>query len=373
MDRWVVILKEGFGTMDIIHNHPLLLIVILFCLVLVVLCMVAVRYFKIRKNNMELLKKYDSADLKCRRLQTAMQYIPYEVMQYNLMSQKLEEIDKKTGAVRELTYDEKQREYYLNSGRTVYPSLGRVTATIKQRFSQGEDTVEAILEGYCGSNTKYGKFTARAVYNSYGSPIEAICIIEDVTAIELEKKKNERKLEQVKNESMKDPLTGLYNKDGFFREGQHILDEHEGMNASLIFMDLDNFKSLNDTLGHMTGDRALRDVASKLREIFPERDIMARFGGDEFCVLTFDNTVSGLRDRLDTMIMRMQESYSDERNAVSVSASAGIAQIPLFGKDIKKVIVFSDKALYCAKERGKNRFVIYEKGMEPEGYIGREE
>ena len=330
-----------------------------------------VRLLKMKKSFTKMEIRLDDMDMVNRRLKIAMQYIPYEVMEYNFMNEHLGTIDKKTGYVRDICYEEKQKEADLMSGKTVYPGLKRFIGTMKKRFMQGEDAIEEVLEGYAGSVTKYGKITAKAVYNSLGSPIEAICIIEDVTVPEIERRKAAQQLEQVRNEAKRDPLTGLYNKEGFFAVGQQALDDNKGLTAALIFMDLDNFKNLNDTLGHMTGDRALKDTADKLRDIFPQRDTMARFGGDEFCILTLDNTVSGLRDKLDMITCRMAETYSDGRNSVSVSASVGMAQIPKFGRDIRKVIVLSDKALYCAKERGKNRFVIYEEGMEPEGYTGR--
>ncbi len=326
-----------------------------------------------RKKIKRLTEQADELELKNRRLRIVMNYIPYDIMQLNLMNGHLGTIDRETGAVKEFSEEEKQKEQGLLNWKTVYPALGKVLGSLKEKFMSGEDSVQEILTGYAGSVTKYGRLTAKAVYNNFGSPTEAICIIEDVTDAVIGRQKAEKKLEQVIKDSQKDPLTGLYNKESFFTVGQQMIDEHTGMSAALIFMDLDNFKSLNDLIGHMTGDKALMDVADKLRDLFAKRDIMARFGGDEFCILSFDNTVSGLRDRLDLMIERMRETYSDDKSSVMVSASVGMTLMPRFGTDLKKVMTLSDKALYCAKEKGKNRFVIYEEGMEPEGYVGRED
>lgn len=344
---------------------------ILMAIAVFIIIWMAVRQKKLKKQNLLLIKQLDDADASKRRLKVAMSYIPYELMQYNLLNGHLGTIDRKTGAVRDLADEEKHKAADLISGKTVYPGLKKFTGTLKQRFADGEEIVEQVLEGYAGSTTKYGKITATAVFNSMGLPTEAVCVIEDVTSTELEQQRITRQLKEAKNESMQDKLTGLYNKEGFFTVAQELIDDNQSKRAALIFMDLDNFKSLNDCLGHMTGDKALKDVAEKLRDLFPERDVMARFGGDEFCVLTFDNTVSGLRDKLDTMIVRMRETYSNAKSSVTVSASVGVTQMPRFGTDVRQVMALSDKALYCAKEKGKNTFTIYEDGMEPHGYVGR--
>ena len=166
--------------------------------------------------------------------------------------------------------------------------------------------------------------------------------------------------ERLERQSRADPLTGLLNKTAFFAEAEAYLGTSPVSNTALIFMDLDNFKQINDSLGHMIGDTAIKDAARKLQVIFSSYDILARFGGDEFCVLLKEIPVDTLKDKLSWTIQKMKAVYSAEGIDVAISASIGAACTwGGHGQSLDTLLMQADKALYTAKKNGKDRYVIY--------------
>lgn len=140
-----------------------------------------------------------------------------------------------------------------------------------------------------------------------------------------------------------------------------------GKLCAFIIVDLDNFKSINDYLGHMTGDMAIRDAAKKLSLVFSEKDYIGRFGGDEFCVLmrfseyfTKDSVIKVLKEKGESLCNILQEDYFNEDSTVCVSASIGMAVYPYDGLSYEELFACADSALYDVKKSGKNAFKIYD-------------
>lgn len=177
--------------------------------------------------------------------------------------------------------------------------------------------------------------------------------------------------EQLLQKSQMDTLTGLYNKEAFAREAQRYIDENPTKNSAVIFIDLDNFKQVNDLLGHMIGDEALKDAAKKLQIIFSNFDLLSRFGGDEFCVMVKDIPLHTLHDKLKWLVDKMRDTYSSEELSVSVSSSVGVACVPADGTKVAELLACADRALYSAKENGKNQYVMYNEDIKAEGYRDR--
>ena len=153
--------------------------------------------------------------------------------------------------------------------------------------------------------------------------------------------------------SLRDDLTGLYNRRGFFSlaEQQARLSQRSGHNMLLFYCDLDAMKSINDTLGHHEGDRALTDVAAILRETFRESDIIARIGGDEFAILaneSDDTSVGMLRMRLEKNLI----AFADRAGRpYDISLSIGVATYdPLLSESLDKVLSRADDLMYRQKQ-----------------------
>ncbi|MDC7239377.1 MAG: EAL domain-containing protein [Spirochaetales bacterium] len=187
-----------------------------------------------------------------------------------------------------------------------------------------------------------------------------ICIIRDIS----HRKNVERKLRYL---AYHDKLTELGNRDLFhtdIEEFFRVYKKHKELCGALLFLDLDGFKQVNDTLGHQAGDMLLISTAKRLRGLMRESDMIYRFGGDEFVIL-----VTKLRRQSDielicTKILRViQRAYNFEKQGqnfkVNIGVSIGVALLPSHGRDQETITRHADLAMYKSKESGKNRFTIF--------------
>lgn len=169
--------------------------------------------------------------------------------------------------------------------------------------------------------------------------------------------------EELEQKSRIDALTGILNKSAFFEEANAYLNSVPRGNTALVFIDMDNFKQINDKLGHMTGDLAIKETAKRLQVIFSNYDIISRFGGDEFCVLLKEIPEETLKDKLAWAVEKMKVTYSEKEERVRCSASIGA--VCTYGRrmELDTLMECADKALYSAKENGKDQYIIYHEGM----------
>ena len=163
-----------------------------------------------------------------------------------------------------------------------------------------------------------------------------------------------------------DSLTGLPNRRSFdSRLAQVFKDEGQTEHCALLFVDLDNFKQVNDTLGHSRGDMLLQVVAERLRSTLRSTDVPARFGGDEFVVLQSNvqskEAASELAERIVEVV---SQPYMIQGIEILVSASVGIAILPGDGKDPEQVLKNADMALYEAKAAGRKTWRFFEPSLE---------
>ena len=172
----------------------------------------------------------------------------------------------------------------------------------------------------------------------------------------------DKKLElSLQEMAQKDGLTGLYNKMTTHSLIEKRLTEHEcdrGLLA-MIMLDIDNFKELNDSLGHIAGDRIIQEFAQMIRADFPEGDLIGRIGGDEFVVLTLQQDDEALRQKAEALCHTIHNSsFGGEGH--HLAASLGVVVFPRHGKTFGELYAKADAALYRAKQNGKNTFVIYD-------------
>lgn len=189
------------------------------------------------------------------------------------------------------------------------------------------------------------------------------------TAIEeTERVTSER--EQYRDKARREPMTGLLNRAGFAEACAAPLQEsrENGMICALLMLDHDHFKMINDTWGHDMGDRVLCRTAELLQRFFRENDIIARVGGDEFCVF-----VPALPDeaaieaRATALAAQLLEPLQTAGGPVVASCSIGIAIAPRDGTDVESLYKSADKALYRAKANGRARWC----GLNDSGCAGR--
>lgn len=182
----------------------------------------------------------------------------------------------------------------------------------------------------------------------------------DVTKEYFRQKNQKESLANARKMANTDMLTGLYNREGARREIEYRLDRLDGELDAFVMLDLDNFKAVNDNLGHQKGDELLQKVGGILEDSFRKTDTVARLGGDEFIVYMKD-----IKDRavvvklVEKLIGQLQLTCPWGNGAISVSASAGIALAPVDAVCFEDLYVKADKALYDAKGQGKNRFSFF--------------
>jgi len=163
-----------------------------------------------------------------------------------------------------------------------------------------------------------------------------------------------------------DQLTGLANRQLFRERLDHAIKacRRKGLKAALMFLDLDGFKRVNDTLGHEAGDKLLQQVAQWLEGCVSEEDSVARLGGDEFTVLLENITGKEAVDRVaDKILNALSQRVRLGEHEVSVSVSIGIAMIPADSEDATSLMKYADLAMYRAKELGRNMYQYFQSAM----------
>lgn len=167
-----------------------------------------------------------------------------------------------------------------------------------------------------------------------------------------------------------DALTGLLNRRGFQEALEHAGSRQpstESIKYAVLFLDLDRFKIINDTLGHRIGDLLLKGVGDRLRASLRPNDVLARLGGDEFAVMAMDHTG---RAAIANLALRLSESvrkpFSLDGHRVQTSISIGIALAPADGKTPDDLLAAADLALYATKETGPNGYEFYRPAMTKE-------
>lgn len=239
----------------------------------------------------------------------------------------------------------------LSQGWDNNENLNRVLQMYHQALQENKESTLPFELTDVDGNTQWYRLLFHIIYKHDGTPqnvIGKICNIQ----------KEMEELQQAEDSARRDALTGIYNRKGFHKrlgELQEKAEQH--LPFTLVVMDLDNFKGVNDTLGHAGGDAVLRFLARKLEEVFGEHAVIARFGGDEFMLCTYKlgrEAVTGLLARL-VKEMDVDFRYQDLSRKVSVSVGAVYSEEC---REFETLFEEADKALYETKERGKNGYVI---------------
>lgn len=203
--------------------------------------------------------------------------------------------------------------------------------------------------------------TGSCIRSSGGPPVRIIGSVRDITL----QKEYERRIQFL---AFHDALTGLPNrmffKERFAKALQHAADHHHKL--ALIMVDLDNFKTVNDTFGHRIGDQMLRHVARKIKDALPLEHVAARLGGDEFVILLphidDEREATGVAEGV---LAALSEPFlvEDLGMQIAITASIGITISPRDGSDYRTLFDNTDSAMYLAKNSGKSRFVVFEHHM----------
>lgn len=243
---------------------------------------------------------------------------------------------------------------------------------------QGTDLVQeedkkalfSMLENLMGGKSTYGECEYRLRLSSgeyiWCRNVATVVVGKDGALVKILGKifdidRVKREQEELTERAQRDPLTGLYNK-GATRTiiESYLAGEGKDDVSAFMVVDVDNFKSVNDNLGHMFGDTVLSSISSDIQRLFRSSDVIGRIGGDEFVVFLKKMSIeSFVVKSANAVCEALQNTFTGENNEYSISGSIGIAMYPKDGTTYNELFKNADNALYKSKNKGKNQFSFY--------------
>ncbi len=224
---------------------------------------------------------------------------------------------------------------------------------VTEWYSDKRDVITArfVLDG---DEYKWYSIKSKKLYDSNGEFKE---IFGRMRNIQLEK--------DLERKATQDLLTEVYNKTSFAGNISEFLKEAEvGQKHALLFIDLDDFKGVNDTFGHMFGDVLLSTVGKRLKRIVRDIDYVGRIGGDEFAIFLKNvDSEDAVIERGKILLESLHRKFGFEGKSMKIRASVGIAIFPEHGESYDELLKCSDIALYHAKGKGKDLVTMYQSGM----------
>lgn len=242
----------------------------------------------------------------------------------------------------------------------IHPDFKEVESGRLGRLEQGESSLPWIEEKLVRLDGRELDIEVSAVAFSFRGSQAVQVIFRDIK----ERKLAEKKLEYM---ALYDPLTDLPNRTLFFdRLNQSIaLAKRNSYTFALMFLDLDGFKQVNDSMGHDIGDMMLREVAQRLTSCLRKSDTVARMGGDEFTVILTKLEMAGdAKIVAEKVIACMSNSFHLKGYDCSITISIGISLYPLDSGDGETLFKNADTAMYRVKERGKNGYQFFSPGQQ---------
>ncbi len=225
----------------------------------------------------------------------------------------------------------------------------------KELFETFEASEPQLMEVSNPDGTIYIKVMTERVYNMVGSGYGIIKRIRDITH-------NHNLEKELKVQATIDELSGLLNRREYMSRSHKALRHHMSMRGDVyvMMMDLDFFKSINDVHGHLAGDKVIREFGEILRSGFGKKDIVGRFGGEEFAILL----IRKYRDEVYRLAEEIRNQTSNiainsDEGRITVTVSIGIAKMDHKIKSLDSLLIKADQALYASKHNGRNQTTEY--------------
>lgn len=259
---------------------------------------------------------------------------------------------------KELVYQNIQDSFHI------YPEDWEMENKIMEGISKGQESVDVEMRIVKKDGSPlWCRVMMHLIYRR-GILVRLVGRITDIDQMMKEKIK-------LQYQSRTDVLTGLLNKEAF-KQGVLECWEKQGktQGSVMVFIDIDNFKQLNDSLGHQSGDEALKKTADIIKKNFREGDLIGRFGGDEFVAFIPGITLKDFLKRAEKLRKDLRMEFHDITGGkkVCVSASIGFTHYEDGASSYEELLEEADKALYSAKEQGKDRYVMYHDQIVLYGY-----
>ncbi|MEG0495369.1 MAG: diguanylate cyclase [Eubacterium sp.] len=223
---------------------------------------------------------------------------------------------------------------------------------MEQLLKNGKESYEARLRRFDNSYI-WARIDLSLSFDENGEKSRLIGFMSDIDNVK-------KRAELLENKVQTDPMTGLYNKVAMATLANKVLEDYPNGRHALIVLDIDNFKGINDTLGHAFGDVVLIEVCTKLKHLFRNNDIVGRMGGDEFAVLMKNvPDTSGVLKKAMELSSVFRQTYVGEKEDYKISCSMGIIMIENNNSKFEVFYRRADAALYQAKQNGKDQFILY--------------
>ncbi len=235
---------------------------------------------------------------------------------------------------------------------------------LKKVFHNEENNYEGKYTSTFSNLQIWIKLHAIPMYDAKGEIVSGLAMVENIT-------KQMEYQEQLKYQAFYDSLTGLTNRSaftGYLQKFMHKLERIKEYGV-LLFIDLDNFKNINDSLGHDVGDYVLKTFAKRIKKILRKEDIFARLGGDEFVVLisqttSYPTAINEMALNISNKIHEvLKEPIQSGIETLYITLSLGIKTLQADEKDVNIILKHADIAMYASKNSGKNKTSFYDTAM----------
>ncbi|MEO1744359.1 MAG: diguanylate cyclase, partial [Cyanobacteria bacterium J06629_9] len=223
--------------------------------------------------------------------------------------------------------------------------IGQPLEQVFPEYSQClQMTAAARVITVADAASEYREVKVRPLTSPAGQPVGTVLIVRDVTL-------EQRQQRQLERDAYLDSLTGVFNRRQFQQSAEQALQysRQQGTPLALLFVDLNNFKPINDTYGHAAGDSVLRHVADCLQASIRAGDGVARMGGDEFVLLLQTDRIGATR-MCDRITERLQSPVIIDQRAIDVEVSIGVACYPTDGTSVESLLAVADQAMYQQKQ-----------------------
>ncbi len=229
----------------------------------------------------------------------------------------------------------------------------------KKRAIENQPPSDCELRIARSDGTQFWALLQLTIVRNYNDPLEFRIVLSDIT----QRKQAEEHIQRLANF---DSLTGLPNRVQLRLQAHHAISlakrTHEKL--ALMFVDLDNFKDVNDSLGHSVGDALLAGLADRLKSLLRETDTISRLGGDEFIFLFYGVDAQGASHTAQRMLEVISTPISIEQHDLNMTGSIGIALYPDDGGDLETLLKSADTAMYCAKQGGRHGYRFFAAEMQ---------
>ena len=250
-------------------------------------------------------------------------------------------------------------ERFLELSAQLAPEVSRFYQALDQQtawelFNSGRQTVvREYRRRHADDTYRWMRDEVRFIIEPVSGHLEAVITLQDIEG----KKQEQTALQRA---AERDAMTGLFHNRAAMRQIKRFLEqEGAGGNHALFIIDLDNFKSINDTFGHRMGDEVILDTAHAIQRVFRESDIVGRIGGDEYIVLMKNvGRLDNVRQKGEALVQALQYTCRDDVNMVELTGSVGISLYHGDGQTSDDLYEKADAALYRAKSMGKNSYLI---------------